>query len=201
MLTSMPSIATALHTQPERHLGHRVEDLPIHKEVGHALSQTLEERRILANTLLQTRHYAGGVHRNLLRLMQRRTHEYKAYKHQVKRLYLTAVRGPVPRQLSRWKAKALQGLHQRKSWFDGYKETKEHFFKSAAFHTTTAYTARCWDEWHHYIRHTLQGWWEHKREWYESQAEQMNIPKGRKRGRPDDRRAQWAIKRPRTGGT
>ena len=116
----------------------------------------------------------------------------------MKRLYLNAVRGPVPRQMSRWKAKALQGLHQRKSWFDGYTETKEHFFKSAAFHTTTAYTARCWDDWHHYIKHTLQGWWEHKREWYESQVEQMNIPKGRKRGRPDDWRAQGAIKRPRT---
>ena len=78
VLTSMPSIATALHTQLERHLGHRVEDLTIHKEVGHALSQTLEKRRILANTLLQNRHYAGGVHRNSLRLMQRRTHEYTA---------------------------------------------------------------------------------------------------------------------------
>ena len=114
---------------------------------------------------------------------------------------LTAVRGPVPRQMSRWKARALQGLHLRKSWFDGYTETKEHFFKSAAFHTTTAYTTRCWDEWHHYIRHTLRGWWARKRELYESQVEQMNIPKGRKRGRPDDWRAQWAIKRPRTGGT
>ena len=96
VLTSMPSTATALHTQLERHLGHRVEDLPIHNEVGHALSQTLEERRNLANTLLQNRKYAGGMHRNLLRLMQCRTHEYTAYKHQVKRLYLTAVRGPCP---------------------------------------------------------------------------------------------------------
>ena len=31
MLTNMPSTATALHTQLERHLGHRVEDLPIHR--------------------------------------------------------------------------------------------------------------------------------------------------------------------------
>ena len=60
-------------------------------------------------------------------------------------------------------------------------ETKEHFCKSAAFHTTKAYPARGWDDWHHYIRHTLQGWWERQREWYEGQVEQMNIPKG-----PDD---------------
>ena len=50
ILTNMPSTTTSLHTQLERHLGHRVDDLPIHKDVGHALSQTPEERRILANT-------------------------------------------------------------------------------------------------------------------------------------------------------
>ena len=200
VLTSMPSAAISLHTQLKRHLGHRIEDLPIHKDVGHALSQTLQERRILANTLLQNRHYAGGVHRNLLHLMQHRTHEYTAYKHQVRRLYRTAARGPVPRQMSRWKAKTLQGLHQRKPWFEGYTETKEHFFNSAAFHTTAAYTTRCRDEWHHDIRHTLQVCWERKREWYESKVEQMNISKGRKRCRPDEWKAQWAIKRPRAGG-
>ena len=125
VLTNMPSTTTSLHTQLERHLGHRVDDLPIHKDVGHALSQTPEERRILANTLLQNRHYARGLHRNLLCLMQRRAHEYTAYQHQVRRLYRTAARGPVPRQMSRWKARALQGLHLRKPWFDGYTETKE----------------------------------------------------------------------------
>ena len=200
VLTSTPSAAISLHTQLERHLGHRVEDLPIHKDVGHALSQTLEERRILANTLLQNRHYAGGVHRNLLRLMQHRTQEYTAYKHQVRKLYRTAARGPVPRQMSRWKAKTLQSMHQRQPWFEGYTETKEHFFNSAAFHATSAYTTRCRDEWHHYIRHTLQVCWELKREWYESKVEQMNISQGRKRGRPDEWKAQWAIKRPRAGG-
>ena len=81
VLTSMPSADISLHTQLERHLGHRVENIPIHKEVGHALSQTLEERRILVNTLLQNIRYAGCVHRNLLRLMQHRTPEYTAYKH------------------------------------------------------------------------------------------------------------------------
>ena len=34
----MPSAAISLHTQLQRHLGHRVEDLPIHNDVGHALS-------------------------------------------------------------------------------------------------------------------------------------------------------------------
>ena len=112
MLTNLPPTSSALCVQLERHLGHRPEDLPPPKEVGQALSQALEECQTLANTLLQNRHYTGGIHRNMLRLIQHRIHEYKTYKHQVKRLYLTTVRGPVPRQMSRWKAKGLQMLHQ-----------------------------------------------------------------------------------------
>ena len=55
-----------------------------------------------------------------LRLIQHRIHEYTTYKQQVKRLYLTAVRGPVPRQMSRWKAKGLQMLQRRQSWLDDH---------------------------------------------------------------------------------
>ena len=146
MLTNLPSTSVALHVQLERHLGHRSEDLPLQKEVGHALSQTVEERRILANTLLQNRHYIGGMHRNMLQLMQHRTHEYTTSKQQVKRLYLTTVRGPVPRQMSRWKTKGLQMLHQRKSWLGEYTGTTENLFKSTAMYTTQAYIARCWDD-------------------------------------------------------
>ena len=111
MLTNLPPTPAALRVQLERHLGHRPEDLPLPKEVGQALSQALEERRTLANTLLQNRHYTGGIHRNMLRLMQHRIHEYTTYKRQVKRLYLAAVRGPVPGHMSRWKVKGLQMLH------------------------------------------------------------------------------------------
>ena len=107
VLTNLPPTSVALRVQLERHLGHRPEDLPLPKEVGQALSQAPEERRTMANTFLQNRHYIGGMHRNMLRLMQHRIHEYTTYKHQVKRLYLTAVRGPVPRQMSRWKAEGL----------------------------------------------------------------------------------------------
>ena len=167
---------------------------------GHALSQTLEDRRLLANTLVQNRHYAGGVHRNLLRLMQCHIHEYAAYEQQVRKLYRTAARGPVPRQMSRWKTKTLQGMHQRSPWFDGYAEIKERFFHSATVHATATYTTRCSGALHHYIRHTLQVCWDHKQDFYEHAAGQMNVPQGRKRGRPDDWKAQWAIKRQRAGG-
>ena len=125
----------------------------------------------------------------MLRLMQHRIHKYMTYKQQAKRLYLTTVRGPVPRQMSRWKTKGLQMLHRRKSWLGEYTGTTENFFRSTAMYTTYAYTARCWGDWQRYIKHTLKSWWEHKREWYESQVEQMNIPRGRKRSRPDDQRA------------
>ena len=127
MLTNLPSTSLALRVQLERHLGHRSEDLPLQKGVGHALSQTLEERRILANALLQNRYYTGGMHRNMLRLMQHCIHENTTYKKQVQRLYLTAVRGPVPRQMSRWKTKGLQMLHQCKSWLGEYTGTTETF--------------------------------------------------------------------------
>ena len=72
----------------------------------------------------------------MLRLMQHRIHEYTTYKHQVKRLYLTAVRGPVPRQMSRWKAKGLQMLHRRQSWLDDYTGTTETLFKATTVYTT-----------------------------------------------------------------
>ena len=183
VLTNMPSTSAALEVQLERHLGHTSEDLPLHREVGHALSQTLEERRSLANTLLQNRHYAGGMHQNMLRLMQHRIHGDTTYKQHVKRLYLTTMHGPVPRQMPRWKTKGLQMLHQLKSWLGEHTGTTEHFFKSTARYTTQAYTARWWDDWHRYIKHTLKWWWEHKRDWYESQVEQMNIPMNIPRGR------------------
>ena len=41
VLTNLPSRSFGLHVQLERHLGHRLEDLPLQREVGHALSQTL----------------------------------------------------------------------------------------------------------------------------------------------------------------
>ena len=165
MLTNLPSTSVALRVQLERHLGHRSEDSPLQRGVGHALSQTLEERRILANTLLHNRHYTGGMHRNMLRLMQHHIHEYMTYKKQVKRLYLTTVRGPVPRQMSRWKTKGLQMLHQRRSWLGEYTVTTETFFKATAVYTTQAYTARCWSDWQRHIKHALKWWWEHKRDW------------------------------------
>ena len=43
MLTNLPPTSSTLRAQLERHLGHRPEDLPLPKEVGQALSQTLEE--------------------------------------------------------------------------------------------------------------------------------------------------------------
>ena len=61
VLTNLPPTSSALRVQLERHLGHRPEDLPLPKEVGQALSQALEERQTLANTLLQNRHYTGGM--------------------------------------------------------------------------------------------------------------------------------------------
>ena len=61
-----------------------------------------------------------------------------------------------------------------------------------------AYTARWYSDWQHHIKHALKWWWEHKRDWYESQVKQMSIPRGRKRNRPKDHRAQWTDKRPRT---
>ena len=151
MLTNLPPTSIALRVQLETHLNHRPEDMPLLKEVGQALSLTLEERRALANTLLQNRHYTGGI-----RLMQHRIHEYTTYKHQVKRLYLTTVRGPVPRQMSRWKTKGLQMLHQRRSWLEEYTGTTEALFKATAMYTTQAYTAKCWCDWQHHIRHALK---------------------------------------------
>ena len=92
VLSNLPQTTTALRVQLERHLGHRREDLPLPKEVGQALSHAMEERRTMANTFLQNRHYAWGIHRNMLRLMKHGIREYTTYEHQVKRLYLTAVR-------------------------------------------------------------------------------------------------------------
>ena len=65
----------------------------------------------------------------MLRLMQHRIHEYTSYKQQVKRLYLTTVRGPVPRQMSRWKTRGLQMLHQRKYWLGEYTGTTRKLFQ------------------------------------------------------------------------
>ena len=62
VLTNLPPTSVALRVQLERHLGHRPEDLPLPKEVGQALSHALGERRTMANTLLQNRHYTGGIH-------------------------------------------------------------------------------------------------------------------------------------------
>ena len=82
----------------------------------------------------------------MLRPMQHRIHEYTPYKHQVKRLYLTAVRGPIPRQMSRWKARGLQMFHWRQSWLDNYTRTTETLFKATSVYTTHAYTARCYSD-------------------------------------------------------
>ena len=176
VLTNLPPTTTALHVQLERHLGHRPEDLPLPKEVGQALSQALEERRTMVNTFLQNGHYAGGIHRNMLRLMKHRIRQYTTYKHQVKRLYLTAVRGPVPRHMSRWKAKGLQILQRRQLWLDDYVGTKELLFKATAVHTMQVYTERCFSDWQHHIKHALNWWSEHKRDWYENRVTQMNTP-------------------------
>ena len=89
-------------------------------------------------------------------------------------------------------------LQQRQSWLDDHTGTTETLFKATAVYTTQAYTARCYSDWQHHIKHSLKWWGEHKRGWYENQVRQMNMPRGRKRNRPKDQRARWASKRPRT---
>ena len=84
------------------------------------------------------------------------------------------------------------------AWLDDYTGTAETLFKATAVYTTQAYTARCYSDWQHHIKHSLKWWGEHKRGWYENQVRQMNMPRGRKRNRPKDQRARWASKRPRT---
>ena len=87
-------------------------------------------------------------------------------------------------------------LHQRRSWLEEYTGTTETLFKATAAYTTRVYTARCWGEWQHHIKHALKWWWEHKRDWYENQVKQMNIPRGRKRSRPNDHRVIVCTKSP-----
>ena len=89
-------------------------------------------------------------------------------------------------------------LQRRQSWLDDYTGTTKVLFKATAVHTAQVYTARCFSDWQHHIKYALKWWWEHKRDWYENQVMQMNIPRGRKRNRSRDQRAQWANKRLRT---